>query len=829
MLYSKIVLYNNIMKKIATAVVLLTLAATMNGETYNIERFNQYGPYRVTSPLMIDSVDVKGKAWTGPKEGVVPSVISLPGKGRKVESPYTPSCDGPGVEILSFDFENTSYAKALAEIEGVADYSLYLDGRKVAGNELSLRPQTHNIVLRYMVTPDIGKKPITVSLRSEGNAGFRERADGKRRYTLEDVVHGKRITGVSMSPDGKYFITNYSTTIRGGESNYHTVVRDSRTHRVVSRPAENVEWMPKGSRYSYSRAATDGRQIVAVDAATGEETVIVAGLPEAVSYIFTPDEQSLILITKESGVKEDPGVYRILEPEDRQPGWRDRYGLAICDIATGVVSPLTFGHRNVQLQDISDDSRHLLFLTSESRLNKRPTTLFSLYSLDLESMKADTILNKDGFILSAKYSPDGEQVVVAGSPEAIGGIGKNVPEGRIPSMSDIQLYIINIADGEKRAMTREFNPSVGYFEWNRNDGGIYFTADDRDRVNLFRLDAKSGKIKQLPMEQEIVAGFSLADGSNRMVWFGESASAPQSLYLRDAGGTRSELVETPRGEQLSNVNLGKCEAWDFVNSRGDTICGRFYLPSDFDPEKKYPLIVNYYGGCSPIERTFEGRYPLNLYAEQGYVVYVLEPSGATGFGQEFSSRHVNTAGKGVAEDIIEGTKKFCEEHPFVDKDKIGCIGASYGGFMTQYLQTLTDIFAAAISHAGISDHTSYWGEGYWGYSYSEESMAESYPWKDPDLYVKQSPLFNADKIHTPLLFLHGDKDNNVPVGESIQMFTALKLLDRPTAFVAVADQDHHIKDYGKRIKWQDTIFAWFAKYLKGDSSWWDAMYEPTPL
>ena len=89
---------------------------------------------------------------------------------------------------------------------------------------------------------------------------------------------------------------------------------------------------------------------------------------------------------------------------------------------------------------------------------------------------------------------------------------------------------------------------------------------------------------------------------------------------------------------------------------------------------------------------------------------MIEPSGATGFGQEFSARHVNTAGEGVAQDIIEGTKQFCKEHAFVNDKKIGCIGASYGGFMTQYLQTQTDIFAAAISHAGISDHTSYWGE-----------------------------------------------------------------------------------------------------------------------
>ena len=149
--------------------------------------------------------------------------------------------------------------------------------------------------------------------------------------------------------------------------------------------------------------------------------------------------------------------------------------------------------------------------------------------------------------------------------------------------------------------------------------------------------------------------------------------------------------------------------------------------------------------------------------------------------------------------------------------------------MTQYLQTKTDIFAAAISHAGISDHTSYWGEGYWGYSYSEVSMANSYPWTRKDLYVDRSPLFIADKIHTPLLFVHGDMDMNVPVGESIQMYTALKLLGRETAMVLVTGQDHHIVDYGKRIQWQNTIWAWFAKWLQDDPTWWNAIYSPKAL
>ena len=182
----------------------------------------------------------------------------------------------------------------------------------------------------------------------------------------------------------------------------------------------------------------------------------------------------------------------------------------------------------------------------------------------------------------------------------------------------------------------------------------------------------------------------------------------------------------------------------------------------------------------------------------------------------------------MAEDIIETTRRLVA-NPWVDADRIGCVSASYGGFMTQLLLTKTDMFAAGISHAGISDHTSYWGEGYWGYTYSQVSAANSYPWTRKDLYVDRSPLYNADKIHTPLLFTHGTADTNVPVGESIQMYTALKLLGVPTAFVLVEGENHGIMDFYKRKKWINTMVAWFDKYLKGDSAWWDAIYTPKKL
>ena len=183
----------------------------------------------------------------------------------------------------------------------------------------------------------------------------------------------------------------------------------------------------------------------------------------------------------------------------------------------------------------------------------------------------------------------------------------------------------------------------------------------------------------------------------------------------------------------------------------------------------------------------------------------------------------------MAGEIIEGTKKFIAAHEFVDANKIGCIGASYGGFMTMLLQTQTDIFTCAISHAGISSISSYWGEGYWGYGYSANATGDSYPWNRKDIYIDQSALFNADKINTPLLLLHGSEDTNVPLGESLQLWVGLKILGRPVEMVQIEGEDHWILEYSKRIEWHNTIMAWFDKWLKEEAGDWKQLFPRSRL
>lgn len=819
----------------------LMASVSASAETIEVKTLKYAGPYAVAQPWMADSVNIKGEAFDLKQLLDSPLSFTLLNKGKEVSAAQLLADKQDALHLASFCVSNTQRTKATIAVEGLEQYRLFVDGEQVAVNgdkaETILTPSQHTVVIKYLTRKNASsdKKSIKLTVTAANGAPLSVGdAAAKRAYNIYDVICAPNYPSVSISPNGKFIVVRKTWVDRKGNNHSISELRNSQTNRVMATFEENVKWMPASNKLYFTQKASDSSiageekqdgtlQLITINPLTMEREVLAANIPDG-WFQFTPDEKTLIYTLYTEGRKKDAQVYDVKEPDDRQPGWRSRSYLAKFDLASGVLQPLTFGYHNVYLNDISADSRYLLIGKSEERLTKRPTTLNSYYRLNLNDMSVETLIEKGEFLNSAQFSPDGKSILVSASPEAFNGIGKNVEEGQTPSMIDTQLYLMTLSDKKVRPLTRDFNPNVQSVNWSKADGNIYFTAEDKDCVHLFQLNPKSGKFTLLKTPEEYIKSFSLASSAAEMAFSGQSASNADRLYKMNTKALKSQLVDDLSARELKDVELGECKAWNFVNSRGDTLCCRYYLPPHFDAAKKYPMIVNYYGGCSPTSRMFQSRYPHHVYAAMGYVVLVVNPSGATGFGQKFSARHVDTAGEGVAEDIISSTQAFCDEHAFVNRKKIGCIGASYGGFMTQYLQTKTDLFAAAISHAGISDHTSYWGEGYWGYSYSEVSMANEYPWTNKHLFVDQSPLYNADKIHTPLLFVHGTADNNVPVGESIQLYTALKLLGRPTAMVLVDGQDHHIIDYEKRLKWQNTIFAWFAKWLQDDASWWTEMY-----
>lgn len=853
----------------------LMAMTAMAGDTLSVNTFRHIGPMPLQTPVMLDSLDTQGKKLdaAGSLLGAYTNLNALRKAGVWQGEELPLGEQEYALHLLGFTLQSRHYTKANLQLDKApAHYELYRNGAKVQPGEMTLEPGNYDFVLKCLVrngevagdTAKVQPDSLRLQLVTEHPEWLTlgtEKKDGV--YNVEAMMQSQTCAGMSLSPDGRWALVQ--TAVRGPKAQRLYKVVELGTGRVVSE-GRYVEWMPRSNRYYYTRTLQEGRELVAVDPATQHEEVLAQHLPEG-WFQMLPNERQLLFSLPQEGPKElNKDVFEVLNPEDRQPGWRDRSTQALYDMQTGMMQQLTFGYSNCWVADVTQDSRYALLGKSENTFlidpspkerPVRPSQVMSYYRLDLETLAMDTLVERDGFLSGAQFAPDGREVLFQGSPEAFGRIGCTLAPEQIPSMFDYQAYILSLpASGQVtpstcqvRPMTRDFDPSVSSMVWSMADGMIYLTAENRDSLSLYRMEPKTGTIARLELPEEYVKNYSLANAAPVLALYGQSAMNSDRLYYVDlaklkvgktgsiALGKALHLYDDMSARTLADYQVAECRPWNFTNSVGDEVTCRYYLPVGFDPSQSpdeaaatYPMITYYYGGCSPVSRMFESSYPWQIWASLGYAVLVVEPSGTAGFGQEWASRHVNTAGTDPARDITEAVREFCGQHPWVNAQKMGCCGASYGGFMTQYLQTLPDCpFACAISHAGISDHTTYWGYGYWGYSYSEVSMAGSYPWSESDLYVKQSPIYNVDKIHTPILFLHGTKDNNVPINNSIQMFTALKLLGRETALVCVEGEDHGIAEYNKRTAWLKTQLAWFQKYLQDDDSWWEALYPKKTL
>lgn len=675
--------------------------------------------------------------------------------------------------------------------------------------------------LKFEILPDDDCKDVVLETSP----------DQKTLFNINTISEGKRLTGVSLSPDGSHLLLSYSYSANSVDFERSYVVMETATGKIVK---ENLpsgcSWIRgENSRLEYSLGNGDGTfDIIYIDYPSQRRGKVATRLPDdAKGYTLSPEADYMIYYVKEDGEEDNTGVmHRLRSLDDRQPGSRDRYYLWMTRFNDGISRPIAYGGNTPSTCDISPDGSKLLYTTVRETPDVFPFYDVKLVQLDVNTLKTDTIPGIDSSFKGAIYSSDAKDIFIMAGPNAFNGVGLNSGEYEWGNDFDVQGYLYNLKSGEVRPMTRDFNPSIDEAVWNHADNKIYLQAEDGFDMNLFTLDPKSGRIDKLPTEVDYTVDFSVATRkANWLAYTGMSYTYMGRGYLLDLKNNKNRLIDDPMASTLAGMDFGKWEQWSFTAPDGTVVDGTMTLPPDFDPEKKYPLIVYYYGGTSPSSHVNHHPYTPQLLAARGYVVYVLNPSGTTGYGQEYSARHVNAWGERTADEIIYGVKEFCKAHPFVNDKKIGCMGASYGGFMTQLLQTKTDIFAAAVSHAGISDITSYWGEGYWGYSYNSVAAARSYPWNNPKLFTDNSPLFHADKIHTPLLLLHGTVDTNVPIGESIQLYNALKILGREVEFITVEGANHVVVDFAKRKEWHATIMAWFEKWLKDDPRWWNEIYK----
>ncbi len=706
------------------------------------------------------------------------------------------------------------------------------EAAKERKGQLKLPTGTGLVLIRAVASADLEDAwSLTprVELDAEAPAGtLTATTESDRPADINLILDAPRLGGAAISPDGSLAAIRLSEYGADGKRRSWLEIRRVKDGSLVTTwrgsDAGGLQWSPDGSRLSFTLSSGDATDLWLFDLATGETTTLLRGIADMGGYQWAPDGTFVVYSVRVEAEEDDRKVKRVENPADRQGWYRNRSYLVQAAVPSGVSRRLTAGPMSPGSWNISPDSRRLLFFVGDQDLEGgRPYFSSELWELDLSTLAVTQILT-DRWINGAEYAPDQSTLLLRGSPSAFDGLGRNLPDGVQANDYGGQLYLYDRELGDATPLTMDLRPDVNGYWWSPDDGLVYALCTDTQFRNLYRCDPEKADWHRVDTGVEFTDQFDLARKGRVAVARGSGATTPWQVHAVDLKKNKPRLLLDPGADTWSDVEFGDVTYWQAPLPDGEMLDGRIMWPVNYDASKTYPVIVYYYGGTSPVTVDFGGRYPKNVWTGQGYIVYVPEPSGATGYGQEFAARHVNDWGKRTAWEVIESTKAFLAEHPSADPERVGCIGASYGGFLTMYVTTQTDMFAGAVSHAGISSISSYWGEGLWGYAYGARALANAFPWQDRDLYIEQSALFHADKINTPLLLVHGDSDTNVPVGESDQLFTALKLLGREVEYVQIQGQDHHILDHEQRVVWNDTILAFFARTLKDRPDWWNAMY-----
>lgn len=692
------------MKKITVLSGLLLLAGLAAQAQERVAEYNVRPAVTVRTPLQGDSINFKGDKFT--TGNLLKTKVSLDFDGGRYERMVA---DTAGyVTVAKADKDNLFYLfatnlraerfmKGKLNVYSPARFEVFVNGeskqvKETAEDSLSqVRPTAvslrmdpeadYEIVIKLLSSADDKMQPM-LKCEFEKEKDFADVAcrmapDMKRRFSLFNTNFGSRVSRVSLSPNGKYLLTRYSDNYDVKRSRTRCELTEVKTGRVILPNAnEKMNWMPNSNKLYYTVVGKEQNDLVVFDPATMREEVLLKNVPEGY-FSWSPTEDYLIYMLTDEGEKVSGPLKRLLHPDDRIPNSRDRYYLMKYDVATGLSERLTYGSHNVYLNDISPDGKKLLCSTSKPDITRCPFSLSSLFEIDLATLQADTLAAWDAYLGSASYSPDGKQLLVTGSPSAFGGIGKNCGEHPIANDFDTQAFIMDLATKKVQAITRDFNPTVSPVQWNRVDGCIYFDTTDGDCRHIYRYVPKTGGFEMLPLEEDVITSFTLAnDNPVVAAYVGGGNTSTGVAYTYDTKKKVSTLLANPMKPVLDKIELGQMEEWNFTASDGTEIKGMICLPPSFDPNKKYPLIVYYYGGTTPTTRGITSPYCAQLFASRDYVVYVIQPSGAIGYGQEFSARHVNAWGERTADEIIEGTKKFCAAHPFVNDKRIGCLGAS---------------------------------------------------------------------------------------------------------------------------------------------------------
>jgi dipeptidyl aminopeptidase/acylaminoacyl peptidase len=632
-------------------------------------------------------------------------------------------------------------------------------------------------------------------------------AKSRMGQVVSTLFAGKNFKQVAVSPDGKQVA--WVEESASGSAIMVSEISGARPRRISAgsagemRDEDSVAWSPDSKQLAFlSDAARPGQQQLYVASASGGPARKLSSVEGFVaSPGWSPDGKTLAFLFTENAVR----AAGPLVAEAARTGviHEDTFEqrLALVDLATGKLSQISPPDMYVYEYDWSPDGKQ--FVTTAAPGNgDNNWYIAQIYLLNARGGAMKSIHKPALQVANPAWSPDGKSIAfisgLMSDEPAVGG----------------DIFVMPVSGGEARNITPEMKASANWLTWAPGGQKILFGEDVDGDTGIATVEPATGKIETLWRGAETLTagGWSTAvslsaDGKATAV-IRQSFSRPPEVWTGVIGSWK----------QITSRNANLKPAWGEARSirwqnEGFNLQGWLIQPRNFDPAKKYPMVVSVHGGPSAMARSAwpgSGSFALALSAID-YFVFMPNPRGSYGQGEAFTRANVKDFGYGDLRDILTGMDAVLKQAP-VDEHRLGITGWSYGGYMTMFAVTQTNRFAAAVAGAGIANYQSYYGENQidqWMTPFFGASVYD-----DPQVYAKSSPITFIKRAKTPTLVLVGDSDGECPTPQSFEFWHALKTLGVKTELVVYEHEGHAFASPEHQRDRIERVAAWFDEYLK---------------
>ena len=660
-------------------------------------------------------------------------------------------------------------------------------------------------------------------------------------FTVNDMLAMDRVSDLVVSPDGQWALYNLRSTDL--EKNRGT--SDVWMVSTAGGEPRRLTYMP-GSE-SGARFAHDGKSVLFLSAQSGSSQVWSVGLdggePKQVtqeplgveSFQPFPSDARLLLsmevwheytgpdavqkslqkdadiaARKASGRLYDSLLFRHWD------SWEDgkrshifvwQAGAATYDLVSGFdgdVPTKPFG--GMEEVTIKPNGSEVVFASLLYTGDAAWAYNTELYHVRLEAPGALATITEgnpawDG---NPSYSPDGTQLAYL--------------RMRRPGYESDRraISVVNAKTFTGRELTVDWDRSPDEIVWSRDGKTLWCTADDLGNKSIFAVDVATGAVRRV-----LGKGTNAAprEAQGKLVYLHDNLKAPVEVYSAGLDGKDTRALTQHNAKQLAATRMGDFEQFQFLGYRNEPVYGFLVKPVNFDPKQKYPVAFLIHGGPQgSFGDHFHYRWNPQAYAGAGYAAIMIDFHGSTGYGQTFTDTINGDWGGAPYIDLMKGLDAALEQYAFLDKDRCVALGASYGGYMINWINGQTDRFRALVCHAGnIDERLAYYDtEELWFPEWERGGT----PWEVPESYAHHNPIDHVHKWATPTLVIHGANDFRVVDTQGMSTFTALQRRGIPSRFLHFPDENHWILKPANSIQWHQTVLEWMNRWTGPGSTKW---------